>query len=362
VSGGIPPSPSRRKRCSPPAGLWRRGLRALGASLIGFFALAHDASPQAAGLRSDVVFTQYSPLSSNAELVRRLVSPLTAAQLPAALARTGKVLADQPINLAHERFVVYAPPEAPPHGYGLLVFVPPWPEAQLPRGWAPVLDRSGVIFVSAARSGNEAEVLSRRAPLALLAWANVVARYRVDPDRVYVAGFSGGSRVALRLALAYPDVFRGALLNAGADPIGNDQAPLPPGDLFIRFQQSTRLVYVTGGEDAVSLGMDAASTQSMRDWCVFDVDAQVTRRVGHEAADSIAFARALAALTHPTRPDPGRLAACRSVIETRLTAQFQQVESLRAGGKRDEAQKLLIRIDRRFGGLAAPRSMDLAGQ
>jgi hypothetical protein len=37
-----------------------------------------------------------------------------------------------------------------------------------------------------------------------------------------------------------------------------------------------------------------------------------------------------------------------------------QVDSLNAEGKRDEAQTLLLKIDIRFGGLAAPRSIELA--
>ncbi len=346
-------SPSRpRLRC----------LLALGVCLMAHPALAEDAPPNVTGLQSNVVFTQYSPLSGNAELARRLLSPLTAAQLPRILARTGKVLRDQPIDLAREKFVVYAPARAPPHGYGLMVFVPPWPEAVLPRGWASVLDRYGVTFVSAARSGNKAEMLSRRAPLALLGAANILARYPVDPERIYIGGFSGGSRVAMRLALAYPDLFRGALLNAGADPIGNEQVPLPPGDLFPRFQESTHLVYATGAEDSINLGLDAIGSQSMRNWCVFDVDSEVSPRAGHEAVDSVALARALNSLSHPARPDPARLAACRAAIEAKLSAAFEQVQSLIASGRRNDAQKLLIKIDRRFGGLAAPRSVDLAGQ
>jgi hypothetical protein len=35
------------------------------------------------------------------------------------------------------------------------------------------------------------------------------------------------------------------------------------------------------------------------------------------------------------------------------------VQSLIADGKPDDAQKLLMEIDRRFGGLAAPRSAEL---
>src|SRR5260221_11408563 len=180
------------------------------------------------GLQNDVVFSDYSPLSSSAELLHRLVSPLNAVQLGKTLAHSPVALRDQPIDLAQERFTVYVPSHPPAQAYGLLMFVPPWQNAMLPRGWAAILDRHGVIFVSAANSGNEANTIDRREPLALLAAHNIMQRFHVDPARIYVGGFSGGSRVALRLALGFPGVFRGAFLNAGSDPIGDAQTPLAP--------------------------------------------------------------------------------------------------------------------------------------
>jgi pimeloyl-ACP methyl ester carboxylesterase len=100
-----------------------------------------------------------------------------------------------------------------------------------------------MIFVTAAQSDNEADVLNRPEPLALLAAHNIMQRYPVDPQQVYVGGFSGGARMALRLARAFPDLFHGALLNASSDPIGNAQIPLPPQELLFQFQESTRIVY-----------------------------------------------------------------------------------------------------------------------
>jgi hypothetical protein len=338
----------RRVRLSPVA-----------AALLAVCAPARAAS---VGLQADVAFTDYSPLSGNTELARRLLSPLTAAKIPQALARARAGLSAQPIDLAGERFAVYVPPTAPPGGYGLMVFVPPWPEAKLSAGWGPVLDRYGLIFVSAARSDNETSALARREPLALLAEQNIVRRYRVDPERIYIAGFSGGSRIAMRLALGYPDVFRGALLNAGADPIGDGDIALPPKDLFAQFQQSSRLVYLTGQRDVVALGMDGGSEQSMRGWCVFDQEAQVTAWVGHAIADPIALDHALDALTHPRTPDPDKLAACRAGLEKKVTAELDQAQALIGRGRRPEARILLEKIDRRFGGLAAPRSVALLNE
>jgi dienelactone hydrolase len=288
-----------------------------------------------------------------------MLSPLALAQVKQLITRTGKSMVEQSIKLSEEKFILYVPSSRPARGFALLVFVPPWQDARLPPGWAAVLDRYGVIFVSAARSGNDESVLDRRGPLAILAAHNVARRYAVDPERVYVGGFSGGGRVALRLALAYPDVFRGAILNAGSDPIGDSHIPIPPKDLFLQFQ-STHLVYVTGEGDPVRVTDDIASMHSMNNWCVFDVQSHVERSASHEVAGSTALAWALSALSHDAQPDPKRLAACRLAIEKELNAKMQEVESLVAAGHLEEAQKLLIKLDGHYGGLAAPRSVELA--
>lgn len=193
------------------------------------------------GLKNDAVFADYTSLSSNAEIVRRMLSPLAATQIAIDLARTGKRLSEQPVNLSGEKFVLYVPEREPADGFGLLVFVPPWNRAAVPSDWIPVLDQSGTILVAAATaSGNDASVLGRRYPLAILAEYNVTKHYRVDPQRIYVSGFSGGSQVALRLALAYPELFRGAILDGGSDPIGTASTPLPPSELLSRVQDGTR--------------------------------------------------------------------------------------------------------------------------
>lgn len=319
-----------------------------------------SAAPPAVGLQTQVAFSEYSPLSTSSEMMRRLLTPLAAAKVQSALAHSGEHLSAQSIDLAAEHFLLYVPPRAPSEGYALLTFVPPWDEAQLPQGWATVLDRYGVIFVTAPRSGNDADPLGRREPLALLAAWNVMQRYRVDPRRVYVGGFSGGSRMALRLALAYPDLFRGVLLNAGSDPIGAGPPSPPPRELLERFQESTRVVYVTGERDTLRQMMDTASLDSMRDWCVFDTASRVTYGEAHEVASPAALSWALTALAEHVRPDPAKLAACRSTLEHQLSARLAQVRVLIDAGKRAEAHKALEQLDRTFGGIAAPQSVAMA--
>ena len=321
-------------------------------------AQASGSTTPATGLQMDVIFSDYSPLSANAELLRRLLSPLADEQVQKSLASSGEKLVPQSIDLAAERFVLYVPPAAPSRGYGLLVFVPPWPDARLPAGWGPELNRAGLIYVSAARSGNEENVLARREPLALLAAYNVMQRYPVDADRVYVGGFSGGSHIALRLAIAFPDVFHGALLQAGSDPLGSGVPPLPPTDLFRRFQESTRLVYVSGEHDS-RLALDAESQQSMHHWCVFDTETQTIPGAAHEIANPEALSRALEALSAHKVPDTAKLARCRADVDRSVQAALQKTQSLIESGKRAQAQQALLDVDRRFGGLAAPRSVEL---
>jgi pimeloyl-ACP methyl ester carboxylesterase len=290
------------------------------------------------------------------------LTPLTVARWKSELARSGSALTGQPVKLADEKFIVYIPPQRPPKGFGLLVFVPPWNDARLPPGWSTTLDHYGIVFVSAARSGNDENPLSRREPLALLAAENIMAQYPVDPERTYVGGFSGGSRVALRLALGYPDLFRGAVLNAGSDPIGSREIPLPPRDLFLKFQSSTRIAYVTGERDTAHAADDSTSLRSLHRWCVFNTDDQVEARAEHAVAGAAALSRALRYLEESARAEPERLAKCRAGIEAELTTSLDSTDTLIGQGRRADAQKQLAVIDERFGGLAVPRSLELAAR
>ena len=270
------------------------------------------------------------------------------------------MLADQPIDLSTERFLTYVPAPPPGGRYGLIVFVPPWPQAMLPKPWTPVLDRAGVIFVTAARSGNDATTLGRREPLAVLAAVNVMQRYPVDPARVYVAGLSGGSRVAMRLAIAYPDLFRGAILNAGSDPVGGPEMPLPPPDLMRRVQEASAFVYVTGGADSAVLADDEASQASLRGVCVFNLTVETPPGMGHDIAPADALARALKVLDAQPHPDASRLAGCRSKLDRDIDLKLARIAALIAAGQQSQASALLADVDRRYGGLAAPRSVEMA--
>lgn len=322
-------------------------------------AAGQEKPPIVPGLREEAAFALYPALARNSELLGRVLSPLTLAGIKREFASSGKNLSETSVDLAGEKFLIYVPPTKPPQGYRLMVFVPPWQKAQLPQGWAPILDQFGMIFVTAARSGNEEDIISRREPLALIAAQNAMAQYPIDPAQVFVGGMSGGARMALRLALAYPDLFHGALLNSGSDVIGTITEPLPSQSLFRQFQTGTRLLYVTGDHDAANVESEMRSKRAMLEWCVSDVASIRMPFAGHDVAPPAILSRALQALLEPQRPDPDRMAACRTAIEAEIAGELAKADALVASGNHADAQKAIKNIDAKYGGLAAPRSVEI---
>lgn len=120
-------------------------------------------------------------------------------------------------EIAKEKFAGYVPAiEGKEPVWGLLVWIGPGDAAWIDPAWVPVLDEFKLIFAGPLNAGNERFVW-HRAGLALDTAANIARRYPVDPERVYIGGFSGGGRVASTLGLHYPDVFRGGYYQGGCN-------------------------------------------------------------------------------------------------------------------------------------------------
>lgn len=310
-------------------------------------------------VQRDLVFAQASALARPEVLLSRLTTPLRGA-LRAESARSGGAAAWPALDPAAERFEMFVPSGTPPAaGFGLVVFVPPWEGQGLPAAWLPVLQRHGFAAATAARSGNAQDVAMRRIPLALTAFENARSRYRIDPARVFAAGFSGGSRVALLLALAYPDVFRGALLNAGSDPLGTAEVPLPAADLFEPFERGSRLVYLSGTLDAPAIAADRASRRSARDLCVTNTRLLTVAGGRHEPAGTQAFERALDALESPLADEAGEV-GCRARRARSIAREAGSIAALADAGRRERALRRLLELDARWGGLAAEASDGIA--
>lgn len=97
----------------------------------------------------------------------------------------------------------------PDQRWGVLVWISPSDSARIPPEWEAVLERRRLLFVGALKAGNSRNILER-IQLAVLASVGMRERFQVDERRVYVAGFSGGGRVASMLGVAYADMFTGA--------------------------------------------------------------------------------------------------------------------------------------------------------
>ncbi len=329
-------------------------------------ASATDSLP-VVGTRVQITFDRYSPLAASNEIVRRTLSPIAADRVLGYLHDKSQQLPQQSIELSGERFEIYIPNGDPPaEGYGLIVFIPPWDVPKVPMQWREVLDKHHLIYVSADRSSNDDNMLWRRLPLALHAYENVNASYKLNPERIYVSGFSGGSRTAMRAALSYPDVFRGAILNSGSDPFGNAGIAVPAADLFREFQQRSRVVLVSGTLDLDIDARDAGMLDSANRLCVGGVSTQPMLHTDHALMRGPMLEHAIEAIegdrTDATARHADAIARCRAGIASEIAQGLQQARALLAQGDRTGAGHALSRIDERFGGLAAPDSVELARQ
>lgn len=86
----------------------------------------------------------------------------------------------------------------------------------VPYGWASVLDQRQLLFIAAENSGNDQDI-NRHLGLAVLGALEMMKRYRIDRNRVYAAGFSGGARMSGLLGFYQPDILQGTIQNCGAD-------------------------------------------------------------------------------------------------------------------------------------------------
>ena len=115
-------------------------------------------------------------------------------------------------DVLDESFELLTPDAGEPSA--LLVSVSAGRSGSAPSDWLPILRSRRIAWLGPNRSGN------RRSPVRRVQLALDAARYlreRYPGVSCYVAGFSGGARIASELAILYPDVFAGGLLFAAAD-------------------------------------------------------------------------------------------------------------------------------------------------
>lgn len=162
-------------------------------------------------------------------------------------------------DVSQEQYQILVPKgyrKTEPHG--LFIWVSAGNSVSLPKEWEAVLADKKLIAIGARNSGNDREVFDRMR-LALDANDNLRSLFNVDDRRVYVSGFSGGSRVASMLGVTYGDMFTGALCFMGVNfyepTFDKDKKEvfqaryIPNDEVLAMAKQECRYVMVTGEKD-----------------------------------------------------------------------------------------------------------------
>jgi predicted esterase len=192
-----------------------------------------------------ITFTDQSPLSPAGEQNRRYHLGLEAANR---------------YKLEDESFEVHVPPGDADRPYGIFVWINAADRGAPSKSLLPMLEHKHLIWIGANNAGNP-RGLGVRLGLAIDAVHNLKQLDRIDENRVYVSGISGGGKVASIAAVCYPDVFTGSIPICGVSyfrniPVPGEQRKFwpgiysrPPIKLFDQARERSRFVLITGEKD-----------------------------------------------------------------------------------------------------------------
>lgn len=221
-------------------------------------------------------------------------------------------------EIAAQSFVVRLPAgydENTPHG--LLVWISPGPSGAAPGAWGAVADRERLIVIGADNSGNN-RLIWYRIGLALDALHNARKRYAIDPERIYVSGFSGGGRTASRVAVRYADHFRGGLYCGGVDfyratPVPDQRGKTyranyypPKGAVLSAARKRSRHVLLAGAKDFNAPQTRSRYTHGFKKAGFKHAHLVTPEGLAHQPPDGPTFAKALALLDAGTQHAKGK--------------------------------------------------------
>jgi len=119
------------------------------------------------------------------------------------------------------------------------------PAGDQPDGWAqlePVCRKQGILFASPYGAGNACPG-KQRVRIVLDVLDQVRRDWRVDPDRTYIAGISGGGRMACAIGFALPECFGGVIGICAGGELRSERW------LRHRLRERMSVAYVTGDRD-----------------------------------------------------------------------------------------------------------------
>jgi pimeloyl-ACP methyl ester carboxylesterase len=155
------------------------------------------------------------------------VQVLTGSRLDATFAASAEVLAATPRDAladyipTQQRYRLFIPATYQANvPQPLIFFISPSSPDEFTR-FDSLCRKYGVLFASPLGAGDDC-VPGRRLRIALDVLEDVRQRLNVDTDRIYLAGLSGGARVASDIAFSYPEFVGGVLAIGGAGGLRNE--------------------------------------------------------------------------------------------------------------------------------------------
>jgi len=124
----------------------------------------------------------------------------------------------------------------------LVLFISPGDNPGGFAAFAATAARYGVLVASPRRAGNRCP-FPRRVHIVLDVLDDLRRRFPIDPDRTYLAGFSGGGRVACTIGFALPELFGGIISFCAAGDLRTEPW------LRHRVQDRLSVALVTGETD-----------------------------------------------------------------------------------------------------------------
>jgi hypothetical protein len=137
--------------------------------------------------------------------------------------------------------------------FGVYLHISPGNSGENITGYAPVMDRLNLIYISPRGTSNEQPML-RRVKLAVDALSSVQAQYKTDARRICVGGLSGGGHIAMLTHAMFPGTFMGSVSHAAQSyfPMSNSCGHFPgltPRDLKSGTLKDHKWCVISGDND-----------------------------------------------------------------------------------------------------------------
>lgn len=137
---------------------------------------------------------------------------------------------------------LYVPPNYDPgQPAGVMVFIGFGDWGGGKRAWNSVLADNNLIWIGPLNAGDDVPV-NERMVKAILAQAVLEKDYKIDTERLFLFGYSGGAHIAAILATTKPETFKGAVYYGQA----LRWTEIPP---KIELLRERRFMFMTGGRD-----------------------------------------------------------------------------------------------------------------